>query len=191
MAIMTSCMIFMALFMMAPLGSVVDVVEAKSKPDLVLTYYLLQQVGVNEFATVQAAVPPVNGSLTGFGLQVVYDYPITATPPSTGGNTSVQVIGFVRGTSVVVHNVPGSTVFAVSNVVHYDGDTKKKGPSGTFAQQGEASFSSGKPWEYAIVGGTGDFRGAHGYNVGSVISVTRPSSGAPIIVTSYNASIWF
>mgnify|MGYP000385543027 FL=1 len=188
MGIMTSCIIFMALFMMAPLGSLVDSVEAKSKPDLVLSYYLLQQVGVNEFATVQAAVPPVNGSLTGFGLQVVYDYPITATPPSTG---SVPVIGFVRGTSVVVHNVPGSTVFAVSNVVHYDGDGKKNGPTGTFAQQGEASFSSGKPWEYAIVGGTGDFRRARGYNVGSVVSITRPPSGAPIIVTSYKASIWF
>ena len=192
MAIMRSCMIFMALFMIARLGLVVDVVEAKSKPDLVLSYYLLQQVGVNEFANVQAAVPPVNGSLTGFGLQVVYDYPITATtPPSTGGKSSVPVIGFVRGTSVVVHNVPGSTVFAVSNVVHYDGDGKKNGPTGTFAQQGEASFSSGKPWEYAIVGGTGDFRRARGYNVGSVVSITRPPSGAPIIVTSYKASIWF
>ncbi|MCO5551533.1 hypothetical protein L7F22_005037 [Adiantum nelumboides] len=77
-----------------------------------------------------------------------------------------------------------ASVFFASNVVHYE----YGGVNGTFSQQGEAVFSR-PPWEYAVVGGTGDFRRVQGYNVGTIVSSSPTPSGSRHIVTYYEAHL--
>ncbi|KAH7315201.1 hypothetical protein KP509_21G039500 [Ceratopteris richardii] len=83
-------------------------------------------------------------------LEVVYEFLMTkkASPQST-------VLGYVRGTAIVVNNTVGGNTFFVQNVIHYDSGSRR----GTLSQQGEAIFEN-SPWEFAITGGTGIFRNA-------------------------------
>ncbi|MCO5594048.1 hypothetical protein L7F22_048069 [Adiantum nelumboides] len=145
----------------------------------VVTYYLQQEFGQTELLMVAAARPAVNGTATGFGLEIVYEFVMTST-----ADPASDVMGYVRGTAVVVNNTAAATVFFASNVVHYE----YGGVNGTFSQQGEAVFSR-PPWEYAVVGGTGDFRRVQGYNVGTFISSSPTPSGSRHIVTYYEAHL--
>ena len=166
--------------------------SAKRRHQIVLRYYSHQQFGVNEFVNVNASVAAVNGTQTGVGLGVVYAYPITATP-----NTTSPSIGFIRGTSTVASNTLPATYFVARTVVHYSDPTFKRTPKsknniglqGTFTTQGEADFTSGQPWEYAITGGTGDFRNTFGYTIGRVYSRT-PTATTAILVTLYETYLW-
>ena len=72
-----------------------------ARKHVVLRYYTQQQLGVNEFGSVPAVIPPVNGTFTGVGLEVVYNYTVTRT-----GEPTSQVLGTIRGTSVVVSTRP-------------------------------------------------------------------------------------
>ncbi|KAH7315200.1 hypothetical protein KP509_21G039400 [Ceratopteris richardii] len=163
-------------FLIFLLGSGTWAVEAH--PPRLLKYYLQQQFGVNELVMVPAARAAVNGTAAGFGLEVVYEFLMTkkASPQST-------VLGYVRGTAIVVNNTVGGNTFFVQNVIHYDSGSRR----GTLSQQGEAIFEN-SPWEFAITGGTGIFRNAHGYNVGRFISAT-PTPNGTIITTYYEANL--
>ena len=154
--------------------------SAKRRHQIVLRYYSYQQFGVNEFVNVNASVAAVSGTQTGVGLGVVYAYPITVTPNATSPS-----IGFIRGTSTVASNTLPATYFVARTVVHYSDPTFKRNPKsknigleGTFTTQGEADITSGEPWEYAITGGTGDFRNTFGYTIGRVYSRTPTATGA-------------
>ncbi|KAI5071557.1 hypothetical protein GOP47_0013808 [Adiantum capillus-veneris] len=94
-----------------------------------------------------------------------------------------RVLGYVRGTAIVVNNTAAATTFFVQNVIHYDSGRRR----GTLSQQGEAVFGP-TPWEFAIVGGSGLFRTAHGFNVGRFVSSTRTPTGT-LITTYYEASL--
>ncbi|KAH7432113.1 hypothetical protein KP509_07G009000 [Ceratopteris richardii] len=142
-----------------------------------LSFYLQQENGVNELMMVPPARPPVPGTFTGFGQEQVYEFVMTQTE-----DPASPVMGYVRGTAVVVNNTATRTVFAINNVVHFD----FMGLRGTLSQQGEAAFTD-PSWEYAIVGGTGAFRMAKGYSVGRPVSLTRTPSGSVHIVTHYDA----
>ncbi|KAH7446756.1 hypothetical protein KP509_01G072900 [Ceratopteris richardii] len=150
------------------------------RPYRLITYYLQQQFGVNELGMVPPARPPVNGTNTGFGVEVVYEFTMTAeqSPQS-------EILGYVRGTAIAVNNTAASTTFFVQNVIHYDDGFFQ----GTLTQQGEAIFAS-LPWEFAITGGTGAFRNAYGFNVGRFISST-PTPNGNLITTFYEASVFF
>ena len=159
-------------------------VAAKKK--VVLKYYTQQQLGVNEFGMVSAAVPPAKGTFTGVGLQVVYNYTLTKT-----GNPTSQVLGVIRGTSVVTSNTVNATIFVVNTVVHYV-NPKKGGLKGTFTTQGEADFGSGQPFELAVTGGTGDFRGVYGYTVANNFKFTPPTGNSTAKVTKfYQTRLWW
>ena len=169
----------------------VGATSARRRHQIVLRYYSQQQFGVNEFANINASVPAVNGTRTGVGLGVVYAYPLTTTPNAT--STS---LGFIRGTSTVASNTLPATYFVARTVVHYSDPTFKRNPKsknigleGTFTTQGEADFTSGKPWEYAVTGGTGDFRNTFGYTIGRVYSRT-PTATTAIVVTIYETWLW-
>ncbi|KAH7300391.1 hypothetical protein KP509_24G060100 [Ceratopteris richardii] len=144
------------------------------------SYYLQQEIGLNELIMVQPARAPVNGTATGFGQEMVYEFTMTKVK-----NPSSAVMGYVRGTAIAVNNTAAATVFFVSNVVHID----YKGLKGTLVQQGEAVFTEDS-WEVSIVGGTGDFRNAFGYSVGKPISITPTPSGRLHVVTRYRAYFW-
>ncbi|KAH6556929.1 hypothetical protein KP509_1Z077300 [Ceratopteris richardii] len=148
-------------------------------PSVVLKFYLQQQFGVKELGMVAAARPPVSGTFTGFGLEVVYEFNVTA-----GKSPQSKLLGYVRGTAIVVNSTAASTTFFVQNVIHYDNGNVR----GTLSQQGESTFSS-VPWEFAIVGGTGVFRNAYGFNVGRFIPSTSTPNGN-LITTYYEASIF-
>ncbi|KAH7446777.1 hypothetical protein KP509_01G075000 [Ceratopteris richardii] len=152
---------------------------ANEAPSVVLKFYLQQQFGVNELGMVPAARAPVQGTNTGFGQEVVYEFTVTA-----GKSPQSKVLGYVRGTAIVVNNTAASTTFFVQNVIHYDNSNVR----GTLSQQGEAIFSS-VPWEYAITGGTGVFRNAYRFNVGRFISST-PTPNGNLITTYYEASVF-
>ena len=170
-------MVLMVLLMMT-------CVVAKKK--VVLKYYTQQQLGVNEFGMVSAAVPPAKGTFTGVGLQVVYNYTLTKT-----GNPASQVLGSIRGTSVVASNTVNATIFVVNTVVHYV-NPKKGGLKGTFTTQGEADFGSGQPFELAVTGGTGDFRGVLGYTIARNFKFTPPAGNTSAKVTNfYQTSLWW
>lgn len=151
-----------------------------SSPCSVLKYYLQQQFSVNELSMVPAARAPVNGTATGFGLEVVYEFVMTNT-----SDPSSDVMGYVRGTAIVVNNTVPANVFFVSNVVHYE----YAGLNGTLSQQGEAVFNR-PPWEFSVMGGTGDFRNAFGYNVGTFFSAT-PTPNGTHIVNYYEAHLCY
>ncbi|KAH7315197.1 hypothetical protein KP509_21G039100 [Ceratopteris richardii] len=163
-------------FLVFLIGSATWAVEAHGPRSL--KYYLQQQFGVNELSMVPAARAAVNGTGAGFGLEVVYEFLMTkkASPQS-------KVLGYVRGTAIVVNNTVGGNTFFVQNVIHYDSGSHR----GTLSQQGEAIFEV-SPWEFAITGGTGDFRNVHGYNVGRFVSAT-PTPNGTIITTYYKASL--
>ncbi|KAH7300486.1 hypothetical protein KP509_24G064800 [Ceratopteris richardii] len=118
-----------------------------------LSFYLQQEIGLNELIMVPAARPPVNGTATGFGMQMVYEFIMTQTE-----DPDSAVMGYVRGTALAVNNTAAATVFVVNNVVHMDFN----GVQGTLSQQGEGVFTDSS-WEFSIVGGTGAFRMARGY----------------------------
>ena len=167
------------------LASTSYTLQAWAKKTVVLTYYTQQQFGVNEFGMVAAAVAPVNGTRQGVGLEVVYDYTITA-----GGSPTSAAIGFVRGTSVVVSNTANATIFFVKTVV--DIADPVSGLSGTFSTQGEANFGSGQPFELAVVGGTGNFRGVIGYAIASSFNFTPPTATSTAKITNlYKAYLTF
>ena len=159
---------------------------SSAKKSVVLTYYTQQQFGVNEFSMVPAAVAPANGTRQGVGLEVVYDYTVTAG----GSPTTSAAIGFVRGTSVVVSNTAQATIFFVKTVVEIADPVS--GLSGTFSTQGEANFASGQPFELAVVGGTEDFRGVTGYAIATSFNFTPPTSTSTAKVTNaYQAFLTF
>ncbi|KAH7446782.1 hypothetical protein KP509_01G075500 [Ceratopteris richardii] len=133
----------------------------------------------NELGMVPAARAPVQGTNTGFGQEVVYEFTVTA-----GKSPQSKVLGYVRGTAIVVNNTAASTTFFVQNVIHHDNANVRW----TLSQQGEAIFSS-VAWEYAITGGTGVFRNAYGFNVGRFISST-PTPNGNLITTHYEASVF-
>ncbi|KAH7446775.1 hypothetical protein KP509_01G074800 [Ceratopteris richardii] len=135
---------------------------ANEAPSVVLKFYLQQQFGVNEL-----------------GMEVVYEFTVTA-----GKSPQSKVLGYVRGTAIVVNNTAAATTFFVQDVIHYDNGNVR----GTLSQQGEAIFSS-VPWEYAITGGTGVFRNAYEFNVGRFISST-PTPNGNLITTYYEASVF-
>ncbi|KAI5063651.1 hypothetical protein GOP47_0022198 [Adiantum capillus-veneris] len=147
----------------------------------VLRYYLQQQYGENEFTMVQAAKPPPAGAgfAAGVGLQVVYEFVMTRDEEA-----SSEVLGFVRGTALVVNSTAAATVFFVNNVIHWE----YGGLNGTLSQQGEAVFSR-PPWEFSILSGTGSFRMVRGFNVGTFVSAT-PSPNGTHIVTYYEARLF-
>ncbi|MCO5548101.1 hypothetical protein L7F22_001559 [Adiantum nelumboides] len=149
---------------------------------MVLRYYLQQQYGQNEFTMVQAARPPPAGAgfAAGVGLEVVYEFVMTSGAEAA----SSEVLGFVRGTALVVNSTAAATVFFVNNVIHWEFD----GLNGTLSQQGEAVFSQ-PPWEFSILSGTGSFRLVHGFNVGTFVSAT-PSLNGTHIVTYYEAHLF-
>ncbi|KAH6556653.1 hypothetical protein KP509_1Z165400 [Ceratopteris richardii] len=153
--------------------------KGSQPPDRLLKFYLQQQFGVNELEMVPEARAPVNGTNTGFGLEVVYEFTLTAkkSPQS-------KVLGYARGTAIAVNNTAASTTFFVQNVIHYDDGNLR----GTLSQQGEAIFAS-LPWEFAITGGTGAFRNAYGFNVGRFIYST-PTPNGNLITTYYEASVF-
>ncbi|KAH7315196.1 hypothetical protein KP509_21G039000 [Ceratopteris richardii] len=163
-------------FLVFLLGSGTWTVEAE--PTRSLKYYLQQKFGVNELAMVPAARAAVNGTAAGFGLEVVYEFTMTKT-----ASPQSKVLGYVRGTAIVVNNAVGGNTFFVQNVIHYDAGSSR----GTLSQQGEAIFEN-SPWEFAITGGTGIFRKAHGYNVGRFVSAT-PTPNGTLITTYYEATI--
>jgi amino acid permease len=174
----------MAMLLLALALALGSVAEARKR--VVLRYYTQQQLGVNEFGQVPAAVPAVAGTFTGVGLQVVYNYTVTET-----GEPSSRVLGSIRGTSVVATNTLKSTVFVVNTVVHYT-SPKSSGPSGTFSTQGEADFASGTPFELAVTGGTGDFRGVFGYTVATNFRFIPPTNTSTAKVTKYYVTrLWW
>ncbi|MCO5574615.1 hypothetical protein L7F22_028404 [Adiantum nelumboides] len=146
-----------------------------------LSYYLQQEIGLNELIMVPAARAPVNGTATGFGLEMVYEFVMTETADPTSA-----VMGYVRGTAIAVNNTAAATVFFINNVVSLD----YKGVKGTLSQQGEGVFTASS-WEFSIVGGTGAFRNAVGYSVAVPISGTRTPSGRLHVVTHYDAHFSF
>ena len=159
---------------------------AASGKKVVLKYYTQQQQGVNEFGMVPASVPPVNGTRAGVGLELVYGYTVTKT-----GDPSSQVLGFVRGTSVVASNTLAATLYVVNTVVHY-ADPKKGGLNGTFTTQGEAEFGTDKPFELAVTGGTGNFRRVLGYTKGHTFNFVPATSNSTAKVTNfYETHLWW
>ena len=159
--------------------------SAVARKSVVLKYYTQQQFGVNEFGSVPAAIPPVSGTFTGVGLEVVYNYTVTRT-----GDPTSQVLGTIRGTSVVVSNTAEATFFVVNTVVHY-ADPKKGGLNGTFTTQGEANFRSGT-FELAVTGGTGDFRGVFGYTVVTSFKFVPATANSTAKVTNfYRTDLWW
>ena len=156
-----------------------------ARKEVVLKYYTQQQQGVNEFGTVSASVPPVNGTRAGVGLELVYGYTVTET-----GDPSSQVLGYVRGTSVVASNTLAATVYVVNTVVHY-ADPKEGGLNGTFTTQGEANFGTGA-FELAVTGGTGDFRGVFGYTTAVNFRFIPPTANSTAKVTNfYRTDLWW
>ncbi|MCO5576131.1 hypothetical protein L7F22_029939 [Adiantum nelumboides] len=161
-----------------------SVAESWERPPRVINYYLQQKFGDNELGMVPAARAPVNGTNMGFGLEVVYEFVMTkkASPRS-------RVLGYVRGTAIVVNNTAGATTFFVQNVIHYDSGRRR----GTLSQQGEAIFGPTpweSRWEFAVVGGTGIFRNAHGFNSGRFVSLT-PTPTGNLVTTHYEASLFY
>ncbi|MCO5551544.1 hypothetical protein L7F22_005048 [Adiantum nelumboides] len=59
----------------------------------VVSYYLQQEYGPTELLMVAAARPAVNGTATGFGLEVMHEFVMTSTADPTS-----DVMGYVRGT---------------------------------------------------------------------------------------------
>ena len=167
----------MVMMMLVVMSVSVSVSVVAGKKQVVLTYYTQQQFGVNEFGMVAASVAPANGTRQGVGLEVVYDYTITA-----GGSPTSQVLGFIRGTSVVASNTAAATFFVVKTVVHITDPAT--GLSGTFSTQGEANFGSGQPFELAVLGGTGAFRGVSGYTIASNFNFTPPTPTSTAKVTN-------
>jgi hypothetical protein len=167
----------MVMVMVAMATAMATAAEAK-KRTVVLSYYTQQQFGVNEFGMVAAAVPAVNGTRTGVGLEVVYSYAVTAGP-----SPSSAAIGSVRGTSVVASNTANATFFVVKTVVRIADPVS--GLSGTFSTQGEADFGSGLPFELAVVGGTADFRGVSGFSVARTFNFTPPTATSTAKVTNF------
>ncbi|KAH7300395.1 hypothetical protein KP509_24G060500 [Ceratopteris richardii] len=158
-----------------------EVADAKCKINKrKLSFYLQQEIGLNELIMVPSARAPVNGTATGFGLEMVYEFIMTKTK-----DASSAVMGYVRGTATAVNNTAAATVFFVSNVVHID----YKGTAGTLSQQGEGVFTESS-WEFSVVGGTGDFRNAVGYSIGKPISSSRTPSGRLHVVTRYRMYLW-
>ncbi|KAI5075343.1 hypothetical protein GOP47_0009419 [Adiantum capillus-veneris] len=163
---------------LAVLAALLMIRAAAGSKTQVISYYLQQEFGTNELQMTAAARPALEGTLSGFGQSVVYEFVMTET-----ADPASAVMGYVRGTAVAVNNTAAATVFMVNNVVHYD----YKGVQGTLSQQGEAVFTS--PWEFVVFGGTGAFRHAHGYNLGSPVSISRTPSNLTHIVTHYDAHI--
>ena len=172
--------------LMVALVVLLTATTALAKKKVVLKYYTQQQFGVNEFRAIQAAIPLVQGTFTGVGLEVVYNYTITKS-----GDPSSRLLGTIRGTSIVATNTIEATLFVVNTMVHYD-DHKKGGLKGTFTTQGEANFGSGKPFELAVTGGTGDFRGVFGYTIARGFKFIPPTTHSTAKVTNYYVTrLWW
>ncbi|MCO5551549.1 hypothetical protein L7F22_005053 [Adiantum nelumboides] len=104
--------------------------------NLVVSYYLQQEVGQTKLRMVAAARPAMNGTETGFGQEVVYEFVMTST-----ADPASDVMGYVRGTAVVVNNTVAASVFFASNVVHYE----YGGMNGTFSQQSSLGHLGSTP----------------------------------------------
>ena len=120
------------------------------------------------------------GSGAGVGVSVVYEYPMTKN-----SSAASPVVGFIRGTSVVVNSSAAGTLFFMNNVIHF---SSGKWAGSTISQQGEAMLTR-SPWELAVVGGTGDFRHAFGYNVGFLVATSRTPHNTTRITTRYHAHL--
>lgn len=150
--------------------------QMKNSPfNIVLPYYSHYYVGEN----IIQEIPPNNSSSPlGFGLVQAMDLPATATP-----DPESTLLGAERCLAAVVHDDPSSYIgnMHVCTITYNDGTY-----NGIFSIHGESNLADlGSGWEFAVTGGTRDFRGAQGYVTGSVY----PSNSTSHFIYYYVAHI--
>ena len=132
-----------------------------------LEYYVQVGLGAPDLGLL---IPPINRTLTNnFGQTQLFTFNVTQGPDAAS-----LPLGFMRGYTVQASYLPGDVHGVEVEVLSYNDGSL----NGTISLQGLINAGTN---EIALVGGTGDFRGARGYGI-----VTLLSSSATLALYHHN-----